>query len=319
MSVEWYFRFAGRTHFLLVPSAMAAVMTTMYLALWGGTEGGGVRAELAPAQIAGTLALFVLLPAYLLATAPPGWRQTQRALDELGPAADPEDVATVRRASGRVSKFVWLAPIYGVAFGVALNPVFVERMWATGIHGLDAAFVAGACFTWVAVGVILAWRMPTAAALSKLGSRIQVDLYRLDKLRPLSRIAITDVLIVAGAMAFTPLQSLDAEFRLGNYLPAILVGVPAAVLMFVWPIWGLRGRIKSVKEARLRELHALVDRADPRDVPQLEPIAAHVDRVRAISNWPVDVEVVVRLLGTLIIPPLAWAAAAVVENLVDRL
>ena len=52
---------------------------------------------------------------------------------------------------------------------------------------------------------------------------------------------------------------------------------------------------------------------------QLESLLAHRDRLREQSTWPLSTALVSRVFLYLIIPPLAWAGAALVELLVDRL
>ena len=319
MQLARYFDFAARTHTLLAPLILLFILGSGYAALVAGTDGGLLRTELTFARLVGTLATFVGLPAYLLATIPPGQRLAEHVLDQLAPFARASDVEAVRVATHQIRGWPW-AVAFGVTFGLSLNAVLIEVMIrARTLHPLDVGFLLGACITWTAAGLLLCWRLAISAAFSKLGEHASLDLYRIDQLRPLSRVANTDVLIVVGAMAFSPLQSLDAQFRFGNYFPAIIIGIPAALILFVRPLWGLRAQIMQAKRERLGELYELVDSTDRADISRLESVAAHVDRVRAIPNWPIDTDLIARLFGYVIIPPLAWVAAAMVENFIDRL
>ena len=51
----------------------------------------------------------------------------------------------------------------------------------------------------------------------------------------------------------------------------------------------------------------------------LESLTSHIDRIRGMSSWPVDVGLAARVFGYVIIPPLAWVGAALVENLIYQL
>lgn len=135
----------------------------------------------------------------------------------------------------------------------------------------------------------------------------------------MARVATTDVLAVAGAMAFMPMQSLDAEFRFENYGAGLLVGVCSAISPFLLPLWGVRSNITKRKAARIAELRAQLAAVDRSDISQIEPISAHITRVEDMPTLPIDTQVVTRVIAYGIIPPLAWVAAALVENLIDSL
>lgn len=303
-----------------LPGLIVALGALTYGIALLGTTGGFVRAELPHRQIVGTVSLFVLLPAYLIWLIPVMQRRTEECIQELAEIARPEDVEAVRQNSLRISGVIWPGMLAGIAFGVSQNPIFIEQMRVSGVYQfLDVAFVVGATGLWVVVAFLLSWRLPTSRALSRLGEGIDLDLYRLDRVQPLARVATTDILVVVGAMAFSALQSLDAEFRFGNYMPTVFVGVPAAVVLFCLPLWGVHRNMQRTKQQRLAVLRARMDGIDRDDIAQLEPLTAHIERVRTTPTWPVDLEILARVFGYVIIPPLAWVAAALVENFIDRM
>ena len=92
----------------------------------------------------------------------------------------------------------------------------------------------------------------------------------------------------------------------------------AAIGLFLLPLWGVRGNIRDRKAERVAALQAKLEAADHDDVAALEAVTAHIDRLRGLSNWPVDLRLATRIFAYVIIPPLAWVGAALVENLVDR-
>ena len=51
----------------------------------------------------------------------------------------------------------------------------------------------------------------------------------------------------------------------------------------------------------------------------LAPLLGYRREVAQVSTWPFDGSNVTRLLFYMIIPPLTWAGAALIENLVDWL
>ena len=80
----------------------------------------------------------------------------------------------------------------------------------------------------------------------------------------------------------------------------------------------MRGNIRDRKAERIAALQAKLDLVDRDDVVAIELLSAHIDRLRGLSNWPVDLRLATRIFAYVISPPLAWVGAALVENLVDR-
>ena len=123
----------------------------------------------------------------------------------------------------------------------------------------------------------------------------------------------------AGAMAHFPGKGGIMGFiMLPLVLPEIIVAV-SLLVVFLLPLHALPTRIKQAKAQRLEELRTELANVPQADVPRLEATAAHLDRIEGLSNWPVDLRVVSRILVYVVIPPLAWVAAALVENFIDQL
>lgn len=120
-----------------------------------------------------------------------------------------------------------------------------------------------------------------------------------------------------GALAFMPLQSLDAEFRWLNYQTGLVVGLISSALLFYLPLSGVRSAVRETKKRRIEALQAAIESADRAKVQELEALLAHRERVQHLSTWPVDLSILSRVALYLIIPPLAWVGAALVESLVQ--
>ena len=183
---------------------------------------------------------------------------------------------------------------------------------------MDLWVIFGNCILWVGVTVLITWRLPISLAFKRLGSALAFDVYQMHQVRPLPLLATKDVLVIAGAMALMPLQALDAEFRWVNYQAGLAVGLPAAVVFFLLPIWGLRSNIKALRSTRLAQLESQLASTDREHIRELEALSAHIDRIRSMSNLPIDIRLAMRLIGYAVIAPLAWVGAALVEGLVEQ-
>lgn len=268
-------------------------------------------------HLLGTLLMLSVLPTYLLCIWLFLYRETRRTLKELKPLS--ESSSQVEQRMHHFHWIVWLILPLSIIFGVVQNEYVIDAIWAgRTFAAIDIAVFLGNTFLWAVVGLTYAWRIPLSMAVGRYGRSLEIDLYAMHTVRPLTQLATKDVLVVAGALALTPLQALDAEFRWVNYESGVIVAVPAAIMLLLIPLWGVRGAILQAKAAKLESLQKKLNAADPEDVDQLETLCAHRDRIRAQSNWPFDAAMVLRLFFYAVIAPMAWVGAALVENLVDR-
>ena len=173
------------------------------------------------------------------------------------------------------------------------------------------------------VGLVLTYRLHTALCFYKKGKDVPVDLYDKSKYEPFARNGLDDVFGITVLLVLTILQSLDARFRLGNYVTAWVIAFPAAVSLLILPMLSLHRRLLAHKREFLGEMHRQVADAsrvmEPNSLTQIELLMQHRDRVRHTSAWPIDMSIASRLILYIIIPPLAWLGAAIVEMGLDKI
>lgn len=322
MQLEWLFREQARRGPFAPPLLLLGLLAALgALALAASGDDAIVWRVMSWRQALGTMLMFVLIPPYLLAMMQFQQRRTLAAVDQLAALAAPSSTDRVRE---RLAHFPLRRGLIVLAvfalFGIDQNSRMV--VWiASGepFAAVDVFFVAANALLWTLVGFLLAWRLPASLALVRFGRTLRLDLYRPETLHPLARVGTGDLLVFMGAIALSTLQSLDAELRLENYASAFLVGGASGVLLFLFPLWGVRANIKARKAARIAEIDAAFDATPRSDLRELELLAAHRERIAQLSNWPIDLSIVTRIFAYVIIPPLAWVAAALVERVVDSL
>jgi hypothetical protein len=276
-------------------------------------------------QITGMSLMLILLPAYMLAAWSIAQRRSLDLVEQLRTlvpdARDADGAAEAIRQPMRARDWV-LGSAIGIVFGL-FNTNPIESYERSAVPLVDFSISLGQLFMWWIIGMLLVDRMHTARTFRALGEVIHFDLFRLDTLRPLARSGIIDVVIVAGALLFSPLQSLDARFRPENYRFALLVATPAMLFFVSWPLRSVYARIRAERDARVESIEAQLARVDAEGhaslaaTAELETLLAHRDRLLSARTWPLDLRLVSRIFIYLIIPPLAWAGAALVERLVD--
>lgn len=269
-------------------------------------------------RLLGSLTMMGLIPGYLIAAMAWLMRQSATTLDRLAPISEPQVLALARQRLTHIAWPAWLLIVIGAAFGIQQNEGMLGTMLQRDAFTLlDVLVVFGNAVLWGCVALLIGWRVPALLALRRVAASLNVDTYTLADTRPLTRLATLDVLIIAGAMAFMPLQSLDAEFRWYNYEAGLYIGIVTVTAFFLIPLTGLRGNLARLKAHRVQELEAHLATIDRADIAALEATSAHLERVRAISTWGLDLALIARIVGYAVIAPMAWVGAALVENLVD--
>ncbi len=313
--MRWLTRLADQTHPLVLPGVWVVAALGAYWVVFSLSAAESCCWN-SRTQMWGSALTFSLISGYVLAAFVYLYRSHRDAVRQLAPLA--RSVTAVNDALLDVSPRVALgATVFGIVFGLAqfaevlLGDRYVLRPLP------DVSLILGNTVLWTVVALLTVGRVHDALAMRRLGAELQVDLYNLEKLRPAGRAAVRDVLVIMGALALMPLQSLDAEFRWVNYQTGLIVGVVSASLVFFLPLTGIRRAVHAAKEARVRELQEEIDKVSRSEVALLETLVAHRDRIAHLPTWPVDLSILSRVGFYLVIPPLAWVGAALVETVVQ--
>ncbi len=320
---------SSSAHPTLSPIALGTLMlSAMLLYFWlSGTLFASTDPApwLTSARATGAALTYSTIPAFLIAT----WRYAKRrdrlTLRQLVASGSlPREMApsTDMVISGAQNA---AATIAGLILG-SLNAPWA-RLWED--LGEPAMFVSislgvGNLMIWLFVAHVLLRRLLASNALRRLGrDHAKVDLLRLDALLPLGRTGTFDVMVVAITVSLTAFQSLDAELRWINYVWAFGAGVPAGFTVLLLPMIGIRQSVRRVKQVALTELDSAIAAADRQlEATPLNTLNNLLRRREAIAQareWPLDTTALSRVAIYFIIPPLAWAGAAMMEILIETL
>lgn len=251
--------------------------------------------------------------------------RSERYLNALRPLLDTAGAPITAKLNRVARGHLWWATIGGLI--VALLNIDTRTVLGLGKaapQAMDLALALGSMTIWLLSARLLCVRLHNALLFGQLGrDHTAVDLFRPHTLRPFGYAGILDLLIVMGVLALTPLQALDAQFRLENYFWALAIGLPAAVVV---PWLGMRGARHAIARARRDALAALDGRIaaasrEPDDRATLH-LNSLLDRRRYLTelhDWPIDLRTLWRAGFYVVIPPLAWVGAALVEIVVDAL
>ena len=135
----------------------------------------------------------------------------------------------------------------------------------------------------------------------------------------IGRAALMPTLGLIGTQALYPLLWLGGSSNMGAILPGFIVTTASLVYLFLKTTLPIHRRIRAAKHAALNGVREEIERARAMDLPRGELVAilGYREYLERCSEWPFRTSSVVRWSLYLLIPPLTWVGAALIENVVD--
>lgn len=173
---------------------------------------------------------------------------------------------------------------------------------------------------WVVMTATIASLMETAVLFRDLTGKVAIDVLNIRALTPFGAVAVSSTLALIGAQAAFPLLIVGSETSWVSFAPGLVATGAPMIVIFLLPVVPLHRRIAAAKQAaldRVANLLAPLQQSDQPDYATLLPLLTYRREVLAAPDWPFDTGVIGRLALYLIIPPLTWIGAALIEILVD--
>jgi hypothetical protein len=270
-----------------------------------------------------------IIPVFCFITA-----RANDALTELMPLLD-QDSDSVNSAR---EKLFAITP--GTLFSQLLSGVILGLGHLSFIRGsiaqvFDAALsdlaslttTLGTLLVWVVMTNVIATLMRQAILFAQLGSKeVRISLLNTQPLLAFGTVATYSSLAIIGALAMFPLINLDSQFSMATSLPGLIATMIPLLAMFIIPVWPLHRRLSMLKTNSLAALTHRIetclengDGSDPapKQLKKLAPLLVYRREIAGVSTWPFDLGSMTRLFLYLVIVPLTWAGAALIERLVD--
>jgi len=274
-----------------------------------------------PLEMSGLFLMMAILPAYLLMCLVASRRLSvcnQRYI--AGHIARPEIM------QAELSRWYpwWVLAIpfgiiniyFNVGNGLNINP-------GSPAFAVTFNFIVGQWLLWTAVGLVLFFALLEAHFLHRMGGLVAINLYDLNALNGFGQNALNNFLMIAGALALTTLQAIDQRFEWINYRNGLIVGIPAVLILVPLPIWTLHRRIKAEKNTLLEQINLAIRGAstslEAADLERMNALLLRREQIYKLRNWPMDLTMFSRFFVYAFIVPLAWAGAALMEVLLDRI
>ena len=258
--------------------------------------------------------------------------RTEAALRDLRPALklnDEEFDHIQRRISCKHRNwYIWVSCI-GLLAGISHN-LLLTRSPENPLASLTASPESATLFlstnlVWLVMMFAISGLTSNAYIFAQLARRTTIDLLNTATLTPYARVAVSSTLAVIGAQASFPLMLIEGDASPWAFAPGLVATGGPMVLLLLLPVWPIHRAIAAAKHARLAELNRAIAQApapnpaEPATLERLNPLLSFRREIHQVSEWPFDVGLTTRLGLYLIIPPLTWVGAALIENLVEAL
>lgn len=242
-------------------------------------------------------------------------------VEQLMPAMEPADRSLARTELSEAwsNRGVWIARGLGAIYGVILSA-------PAGIDALEGRS-GSLAYVWVPVMIPLMWATILAALwrlirvsmfIRRLGIRVRIDLDDPRLLGVFADIGIRHLLVIIIGLSVIPMQAiLTGQIQTVDFVPALVVTVPVALIVLLLPMWGIRAAVVVAKRTELDRLSELAN-ASERGSDRSMLVSLYRRQVAETPEWPASAGAASRVLFYVVIPPLAWVAAALVQDLVSN-
>lgn len=222
---------------------------------------------------------------------------------------------------------VYLAMLLASSTGEASFFAFLAEVLAGGSVLSFYVFVAMPLWLVGSLAPCLAVTLGHFFVLRELAERIEIDLLNLQSLSsfsvPFVRIVMATALLITIVQLFDLANGTDLGAEIATMTLAVSLLMGLLLLLYGWPVWLLRGRIRAAKQHQLDAIRRAFD-ADisglsqvlgvaPGEIPTKGELLTRQMFIESRWEWPIE-EHLQKLIIFALLPPLTWVLAAMVEN-----
>ena len=184
-------------------------------------------------------------------------------------------------------------------------------------------------YFWIAVILVISSLVRITLLLTKYATRdLRIELFHIEELMPLADSVLWNTVSVSVALTLSPI------FWLGREIPALDVSLILTVLLvtlylLLFPIFRVRQIVSKRKKLALERIRDAFKSATKSDDMAKRRLTDSAKRLEEINNlvgvrkeitrtkeWPISLPVGVRLVLIVLVPPVSWVGASLVDWLV---
>lgn len=169
-----------------------------------------------------------------------------------------------------------------------------------------------------------------AVVFSQVGrNRVRLSLFDHRPLAPFGRTALRPALLLVGVQIAFPLLWTQPSFHYIEAVPGLIATTSVIIATFLLPMLGIHRRLRENKRAAvdrvstaIASLEGILDDDAPAAMEnekrtRLTELVTLRREIEAVTAWPIDAPLMRHLGVYLLLPPLTWVGAALIQNAVD--
>jgi hypothetical protein len=291
-----------------------------------------ITGSLAPEQAAWPAALFFcVILAYIVPVFDFITRKTEEAFDALAPELSVSSDARARmRSSISEKSHTWLV----INTSISVSLWLLQSWLLTGsVATMGQAITQSITSLSLVLGPLLVWVFMTCAIhalvdnarlFRALTRHVHIDPLDTNALTPFGSMAVSSTLAVIGSQAAFPILWLGPETDPWTTIPGLIGTTVPLLYLFFAPILPIHVALRTEKQRELGRVQEEINarrRAGSGEGASaseaMAPLLIYRREVAGSPEWPIDLGLLARLGLYLIIVPLTWIGAALIELIVD--
>ncbi len=292
---------------------------------------GVLDSEISEATTWPVALFFCVILAYITAIFHYITHRTEEAFDALAPQLALTREALSRFRSG-ISEKTPLWFLVNTTLGISLWTLqswlllgsFVEMKRALTVNVMSFAGAVSALLVWVFITCAIHALVDNAHLFRRLAREVNIDLLNTRALTPFGQMAVSSTLVVIGSQATFPIMWLGGAMDPWTTIPGLIVTTFPLAYLFVAPVWPIHTVLGEVKRAELARVQEEID-SRRQDQPQpswhtleaVAPLLTYRREIASVPEWPFDLSIMARFGLYLVVVPLTWIGAALIESLVE--
>jgi hypothetical protein len=220
-----------------------------------------------------------------------------------------------------------IAGLTHIYFLLTVEGEFLKTLSSIGID--TGVLLLAILFIWSLLSCVITFLIGNVEVFARLArDNVRIDLLDTSNLHGFSRVAVYSTLLLLGALVAFPLLLIGDNTTWISVVPGFLGVFLPMVYIFLMPILPIKKRVKLAKLKELDLIQLQINQLastgkslaeDSEKLSSLLPLLEYKREIRQVAEWPFDSPALLRLLFYLLIPPLTWVGAALIERLVDKL
>lgn len=278
---------------------------------------------------------FSLVIAYIIPVFSHITIRSSEALERLRPQLDLDDEAfemlrnRLYSSSTKMTIFDLCLGLAGGLLHISIIAGSLPAALARLVPGASGfASMVGALLVWIVLTKISSMLIQQAGIFARIGrDHTRISLFGTHTLLPFGGVAISSSLAIIGALTLFPLIGLEGGLLMKEILPGAVAMLVPLLVMFLLPVWPVHRQLTALKARQLADVNERIDSFTGKNStaanasvclnPEFTTLLAYRREIAESPTWPFDLGNVVKLAVYLVIVPLTWVAAALMENLVD--